>query len=274
MARTTNWTPSVTKIIVDYIDKVKKDFTSCLNREYQKNFSKKEIEAIKNLMNNDSIIIRPSDKGSNIVIMNTEDYRSLILKNLECVNDCPYKKVDESFFKKSQNKIKKTLNDLEKDNKISKELKNNLLMKNSNAGKVQGNPKIHKNDEDVRLVINSRNHPTEKIAQYIEDQLNNNVIKQNTYIKDTSHLIKELANINLPKDKKFIMFCMDVKALYPSVPREEARAAASLALESRTDLQTDIETMLKLMDMVLENNVFCFDKNYYVQTEGTAMDLS
>ena len=52
-------------------------------------------------------------------------------------------------------------------------------------------------------------------------------------------------------DKSYMIFCMDVKGLYPSVPRAEAREAAEEALQSRTDQETSIETILELMDLVL-----------------------
>ena len=39
-------------------------------------------EALKDLMNDKSIIIRPADKGSQIVILDIENYRRIIEKNL------------------------------------------------------------------------------------------------------------------------------------------------------------------------------------------------
>ena len=83
--------------------------------------------------------------------------------------------------------------------------------------------------------------------------------------------MNELKKITLPKEKDNILFCMDVKTLYPSVPRREARFAVSDALEQRPDHNTDKDTILRLMDVVLENNIFSFDENYYIQTEGTAI---
>ena len=52
---------------------------------------------------------------------------------------------------------------------------------------------------------------------------------------------------------------MDVKALYPSVPRAEAKEAAREALLERQDSDTSIETILTLMDLVLENNLIFFN---------------
>jgi hypothetical protein len=49
---------------------------------------------------------------------------------------------------------------------------------------------------------------------------------------------------------------MDVKALYPSVPRKEAREAAEKALEKRSNKDIPTDEVLRMMDMVLENNTF------------------
>ena len=64
---------------------------------------------------------------------------------------------------------------------------------------------------------------------------------------------------------------MDVKALYPSVPRDKTREAVAQALQVRTDQETSIETILELMDLVLENNFLSFNNKFYVQKEGTAI---
>lgn len=64
---------------------------------------------------------------------------------------------------------------------------------------------------------------------------------------------------------------MDVKALYPSVPRKEARIAARKALDKRSDPITDTDTILEMMDFVLNNNGFQFNDKNYVQIEGTAI---
>jgi hypothetical protein len=43
---------------------------------------------------------------------------------------------------------------------------------------------------------------------------------------------------------------MDVKALYPSVPRKEARGAAEKSLEKRSNKDIPTDEVLRIMDMV------------------------
>ncbi len=54
---------------------------------------------------------------------------------------------------------------------ISKDMKQYLLPSNVRAGKVKRNPKMHKNDGRIRLIIASNNHPTEKMAEVAEREL-------------------------------------------------------------------------------------------------------
>ena len=67
------------------------------------------------------------------------------------------------------------------------------------------------------------------------------------------------------------MFCMDVKALYPSVPRKEARESAKEALNCRSNPTIPTNDVLLMMDLVLDNNNFSFNGKHYIQTEGTAI---
>ena len=62
------------------------------------------------------------------------------------------------------------LEEYREQNKISPEIEKKLIVKEFRAGKLQGNPKTHKNGDEMRL-INSRGHPIENIAKYIEEQL-------------------------------------------------------------------------------------------------------
>ena len=62
-----------------------------------------------------------------------------------------------------------------------------------------------------------------------------------------------------------------MKALYPSVPRSEAREAVKAALEEREDTTVPTDAFLELMDLVLNNNLFEFNGKRYIQREGTAI---
>ena len=43
------------------------------------------------------------------------------------------------------------------------------------SGRLQGNPKIHKGTIPLRTIVNGRNHPTEKMAEVVENELREHV---------------------------------------------------------------------------------------------------
>ena len=64
---------------------------------------------------------------------------------------------------------------------------------------------------------------------------------------------------------------MDVKALYPSIPRKEGLQACRLALENRKRKDLTTDALIGMIEMVLDNNVFKFQEENYIQTDGTAI---
>jgi hypothetical protein len=92
---------------------------------------------------------------------------------------------------------------------ISSELRHYLLPTQITSGKLQANPKIDKNSNPLRTIVNGRQHPTEKIAEYVESQLES----ANRSLDSTTDFLKKLANVKQPLPVSSTLFCMDVKAL-------------------------------------------------------------
>ena len=67
------------------------------------------------------------------------------------------------------------------------------------------------------------------------------------------------------------MFCMDVKALYPSIPNEEGLRACKNALNRRIHPEISTDAVVELIQTVLVNNNFQFDHDNYMQKDGTAI---
>ena len=67
----------------------------------------------------------------------------------------------------------------------------------------------------------------------------------------------------------------DVKALFPSIPKDKAVQVTGRRLEEdntladRTDMS--ISSILELLEFCLDNTYFMFDNEFYIQTFGCAM---
>ena len=71
------------------------------------NLSKEDRDALHNLSHDDSIIIKPADKGSGIVIWNRSDYLLACQSQLSELQ--VYEKIEPSPLQKVTNRIKTTL---------------------------------------------------------------------------------------------------------------------------------------------------------------------
>ena len=61
---------------------------------------------------------------------------------------------------------------------------------------------------------------------------------------------------------------LDVKALYPSMPKHLGRVACEKYLNSREDKTISTKSILSLLDLCLDNNYFEFNDRTYIQKEG------
>ena len=64
---------------------------------------------------------------------------------------------------------------------------------------------------------------------------------------------------------------IDVVGLYPSIPHEEGLEALETALEHREDKSISVNSLMELAHVVLKNNFFEFDDEFYHQLRGTAI---
>ena len=72
---------------------MKDDVIRNLKRDFKVNTIKKEQKAMKDRLEDETSIIRPSDKGSGIVVMDSDKYKDEIEKYLD---DCStYMEIDE-----------------------------------------------------------------------------------------------------------------------------------------------------------------------------------
>ncbi|XP_052218012.1 uncharacterized protein LOC127835615 [Dreissena polymorpha] len=168
-----------------------------------------------------------------MVIMDREDY----VKKLKCeMSDSEtYVAVTDDITRILKYKVKKVADTLYKKGSIDSDLKRYLTSGGGTSGKLQGNMKRHKPGMPLRTIVNGRNHPTEKMAEIVENELRDHVTS------------------------------------LPSVPREEARAAVIEALNRRVQPEVPTNDIITMMDTVLNNNTISFNGDHYMQNEGTAI---
>ena len=91
----------------------------------------------------------------------------MIEKHLE--NEKIYVKTDPITPTELKNKINKFLDKLSVEGKLCNQMVSNMKIRDAQLAKIQGNPKTHKQGEELRLIVNSRQLPTVKVAEYVEE---------------------------------------------------------------------------------------------------------
>ena len=95
------------------------------------------------------------------------------------------------------------------DDETAKYLKEN----SAKPGRFYTIPKIHKQGHPGRSIVSSDSHPTERISQFVGHHLQPLVTKLPSYIKDTTHFLNKLNNIDqLPNG--VLLVTLDVASLY------------------------------------------------------------
>ena len=266
-----NWTPPTgrSEWLDLYLKLVKNDIIFGVKQKYRINLNRAEEEALQALLSDQSIVIRPCDKSSGVCVINTEDYVHKIENELQ--DSSTYKQVEKDLTEEITKKVEKTVNKLRKKNYITDDIKRYMLPRNVSQGSVKGNPKMHNENAPLRLIISGINHPTENIAEFAEKELEQHVRTLPSYIQDTTDFINKLNSIEqqLPGDS--ILFCMDVKGLYPSVPKKEGLDACKQTLDNRPNPSIPTTDVLSMIRLVLENNNFSFNGKHYLQVEETAI---
>ena len=270
---------------IDLILNETEKFEYSNRRKY--NLSKEQRLALHRLKNRDDLHITKSDKGGAFVVMNYVDYRHCIYnEHLQDTNT--YRPI----FKYE---VKSTLNLI---NRFCKRFSNCLTTKeakylskfSADIPFIYGLPKIHKIENinfnimdeygymktiipdslKLRPIISSEKGPTNRLSYFLDELIKPLTSKLPSFCRDTAHFISKL-----PKEAKNSMFVsFDVTSLYTNIDNDLGLTAMEFWIEKYRDLIDERYTtafILNGISIVLKNNFFSFEDNFYLQISGTAM---
>ena len=89
-----------------------------------------------------------------------------------------------------------------------------------------------------------------------------------SYLKDSSHLLNLLKDKTTSPNSRLVS--LDVCSLYTNIPHEDGLKAI-IDVGKELDPHTNYKPVRDIAELVLKNNIFKFEGNHYIQTQGTAM---
>uniref|UniRef100_A0A8C5M9U5 Reverse transcriptase domain-containing protein n=1 Tax=Leptobrachium leishanense TaxID=445787 RepID=A0A8C5M9U5_9ANUR len=236
----------------------------------KQNLSRKEREALDELKNDNTIVIKPADKGGGIVIQTTERYEK---ESLRILNDpSTYQKLNKDPIEEIKNRFYKYLDEGHEAGIINDKEYHYLKVIHPVRPTFYHLPKIHKdaNNPPGRPIISGIDSISSRISEYIDKLLQPIVAKTKAHLKDTLSIIKELEKITWKEN--YILVTSDVRSLYSNIPHENGIEAVEVHLEKENDIPSEQKTfILEGIKLILKNNYFFFNNEYYLQTMGSAM---
>ena len=148
------------------------------------------------------------------------------------------------------------------------------IKKPTDLGKMCLFPKIHKGLHDVpgRSVISNCGTTTEKLLEFLNNQLKEVMQNGWSYIKDSNDSIKKIKHLKSIPDNALLVTA-DAVRLSPSIPPEAGLKALKEVLDRREEKKISTKVLVKIAEFVLKNNYFQFNGQVKHQISGTAIGI-
>ncbi|KYN38511.1 hypothetical protein ALC56_07111 [Trachymyrmex septentrionalis] len=125
---------------------------------------------------------------------------------------------------------------------------NKLNASNPVAHLAYGLPKIHKVGYPLRIIVSSVRSPLYNLASFLNDILHDSIPVANSFIKNNFHLTKHISNLAISQQSSFHL------------------------IERKTNIPK--REFFKVLELICNSTIFCFNDKFYKQTFGVPMDSS
>ena len=248
----------------------------------KKNISKNQQKAISELrqqVKNRTLRISTADKGGAIVVQDFSQYEAEAIRQLN--NPIHYQPLTTDPTKDIVRESNELVSELRSQNHIDENTcKWAKLEENSVRTPVFYHlPKIHKCKENPpgRPIVSGVSGPTEKLSKLVDYWIQPLVQATPAFLRDTTHflqVVEEWKQTYDPLPQEALFVTIDVVGLYSNIPHHEVETSLRAALTQHRDLVPEApptDTIMKIVQHVLGNNVLDYDGHIFQQIHGTAM---
>ncbi|XP_072030155.1 uncharacterized protein [Amphiura filiformis] len=228
----------------------------------------KEMAALKKLKSNRNVIIKNADKGGAVVVWSKDLY--VTEANRQLADETTYTKINEDPTPATQKLVSDTVKNMIKKKELPPSAKN-LIHPCPQAANFYMLPKIHKPNTPGRPIVSSHSCPTVYVATFLDSVLTPIVAGLPTFIQDSPHTLRILQDFKFNDPGPRYLFTMDISSLYTSLPHDLCMTALNHYFTQRQDKSISTDILLRLCELVLTNNEFHFNGDFFRQTKGIAM---
>ena len=242
------------------------------NRGFSPIFNMSDIQLLRSLGKDNSLVICSPDKGKGVVILNKASYISKmqqILADGSKFLELTYENMF-TLVLKLEDKINRFLSDMKKAGKITDSIYRHLYASGSSPGILYGLPKIHKPDVPLRPILAAYNTAMYNLAKFliplIEQFSTNDFTLKNSY-----QFYDQISSLNLPSNS--FMASFDISSLYTNVPVLETIKIICDSVFNNDSIFHNFtkEDFRKLLHLAVDDTYFIFNETLYKQTDGLSI---
>jgi hypothetical protein len=262
----------------NYLCHVRHDFERIFYKQSLKrpkqNITQMERIALISIRNNKNIVIQKADKANTTVIMDKEKY--IQEGNRQLASERHYQPLNNDISQETQEMVNLIINKMYSVGELNKQTwefltANDKIVKTPQLYLL---PKIHKPEITGRPIIAGIHGPLERISAYVDYFLKPIVIKQSTYVKDTSDFINKIEQTRVSQHA--ILVTADICSMYTNIDHKTALESVKKALSANTNIKykicrPSIQSLTGLLELLLTRNAFQFNSKNYIQTYGCPM---
>ena len=274
------WPKSLNGHITRFCSKLKYLLFSYSRSKSRANVTPAEMTALRKLRRNRHIVIKRSDKGGAICILNSQDYLTKINDMLLEVNTYTLTNINDTAEVKRQ--ADEFINKLGADEFLNSKQVTYLTNFIPRCPLFYGLPKVHKKDIPLRPIVSQIDGPTSRLNEYV-DKLLYVAEKCIPFLLQDTTAFLQLINANKTCHPDTFLVALDVSSLYTNIPHLEGADWVSdfyhetLYAWQRYDVgiqPIDRNDLKELILFILRNCTFEFNGQYYRQNYGTTMGAS
>uniref|UniRef100_A0A8C5R686 Reverse transcriptase domain-containing protein n=1 Tax=Leptobrachium leishanense TaxID=445787 RepID=A0A8C5R686_9ANUR len=256
------------KVFETLVMKDVEKMSTCKVNNY--NLTKEENKALKELQKDQTIVIKPADKGGGTVILLNEQYNEEVFRILN--DETTYGKLRKDPIKDIRNQLESLLQEGNEKGILTKSEFDYLLMEFTRTPHFYILPKIHKNPlkPPGRPIVAGIDSITSHLSEYVDMLLQPIVRTIPSYLKDTLSMLQMLKELSWQNGD--IMMTCDVNALYSSIPHDMGLTALEEEISRYNLIESEQRSfIIDSVKFILDHNYFKFEEDYYIQLKGTAM---
>ena len=229
-----------------------------------------QINALKQLAQNENVVVKPSDKCKGLVLLNASDY----VQKIESTTS-GYQTVPRNPTPRLEAATKRVIHET-MDGKVEERVVKAIIPQCSRTAELYGLPKDHKLGTPLRPIVSACDDPVDKLTWLLEKVVAQLLPFVPAHLKNTTQFLDKLS-AQYPDgfEEGTILFSVDVVNLYGNIPIKEAIDGTMALLDHHKEhvdtFGLDLPSIRSLLEHCLTNNFVRFGQDYFRQTEGIAM---